>query len=76
MPSTLLRALALFGLASQRCGWPSARAVAWQAVAGAALSAAALLNLPPWFLEFLLCLPWARLGELYRCAACAAPSCR
>ncbi|KAK9821741.1 hypothetical protein WJX81_001109 [Elliptochloris bilobata] len=37
-----------------------------QVVASAALAAAALLNLPHWFLEFLLCLPWARLGDLYR----------
>jgi len=40
-----------------------------QAVAGAALAAAALLNLPPWLLEFLLCLPWARLADLYRSSA-------
>jgi len=38
-------------------------------VAGAALAAAALLNLPPWLLEFLLCLPWARLADLYRASA-------
>jgi len=36
-----------------------------QAVAGAALAASALMNAPPGFLEFLLCIPWRRLPQLY-----------
>jgi hypothetical protein len=34
-------------------------------VACATLAAAALLNAPPAFLEFLLCVPWTDLGRLY-----------
>lgn len=36
-----------------------------RAVAGAALTVATLMNAPPGFLEFLLCVPWADLGPLY-----------
>jgi hypothetical protein len=36
-----------------------------QAAAGAALAASALMNAPPGFLEFLLCIPWRRLPQLY-----------
>ena len=36
-----------------------------QHVAGVALVVACLLNAPPSFLEFLLCIPWRHLGELY-----------
>jgi hypothetical protein len=36
-----------------------------QAVAGAALCVAALMNAPPGFLEFLLCVPWRKLSQLY-----------
>lgn len=43
---------------------PRAR-VAPQAVAAAALVLAALLNAPPGFLEFIICIPWRSLGELY-----------
>ena len=39
-----------------------------QAVACAALAVATLLNAPPGFLEFLLCMPWNDLPDLY--AAC------
>jgi hypothetical protein len=48
-----------------------------QAVAGAALAASALMNAPPGFLEFLLCIPWRRLPQLYPSTAAAgrkAPS--
>jgi hypothetical protein len=34
-----------------------------RAVASAVISLAALLNAPPGFLEFLLCMPWARLAD-------------
>jgi hypothetical protein len=34
-------------------------------VAVAALAVATLLNAPPGFLDFLLCVPWAELGPLY-----------
>lgn len=44
-----------------------------RAVAGAALAVSALLNSPPGFLEFLLCIPWARLPELYPAGPGAAP---
>ena len=37
----------------------------WQAVAAAALCASALMNAPPGFLEFLLCVPWRKLPLLY-----------
>lgn len=36
-----------------------------QAVASAALCVSALLNAPPGFLEFLLCVPWHKLSQLY-----------
>lgn len=36
-----------------------------QQVAGAVLIVACLLNTTPSFLEFLLCIPWRQLGELY-----------
>ncbi|GAX80648.1 hypothetical protein CEUSTIGMA_g8083.t1 [Chlamydomonas eustigma] len=36
-----------------------------RAVAGAALCASALLNAPPGFLEFLLCVPWYKLSQLH-----------
>ncbi|DBB08446.1 TPA: hypothetical protein ACH3X3_008597 [Trebouxia sp. C0006] len=36
-----------------------------QHIAGVALVVACLLNAPPSFLEFLLCVPWRHLGELY-----------
>ena len=36
-----------------------------QHVAGAVLIVACLLNATPSFLEFLLCIPWRHLGELY-----------
>lgn len=36
-----------------------------QQVAGTVLSVACLLNAPPSFLEFLLCIPWRHLGGLY-----------
>lgn len=36
-----------------------------QQVAGAVLVVACLLNAPPSFLEFLLCIPWRHLGDLY-----------
>lgn len=36
-----------------------------RSVAGAALAVATLMNAPPGFLEFLLCVPWAELGPLY-----------
>ncbi|KAL0041632.1 hypothetical protein WJX79_010152 [Trebouxia sp. C0005] len=36
-----------------------------QHIAGVALVVACLLNAPPSFLEFLLCVPWQHLGELY-----------
>ena len=36
-----------------------------QQVAGAVLVIACLLNAPPSFLEFLLCIPWRHLGDLY-----------
>lgn len=42
-----------------------------QAVAGAALAASALMNAPPGFLEFLLCIPWRRLPQLYPSTAAA-----
>ncbi len=44
-----------------------------QAVAAAALAVSALSNAPPGFLEFLLCIPWRKLPQLYprRCAAAA-----
>lgn len=42
-------------------------------MAGAALAVSALLNSPPGFLEFLLCIPWPRLPELYPRNAEAAP---
>ncbi|KAL6760662.1 hypothetical protein V8C86DRAFT_1058572 [Haematococcus lacustris] len=35
-----------------------------RAVAAAALSVAALMNAPPGFLEFLLCVPWRKLSQL------------
>lgn len=38
---------------------------ALQAVASTALALAALLNAPPGFLEFIICIPWRRLAELY-----------
>ncbi len=34
-------------------------------MAAAALAVATLMNAPPGFLEFLLCVPWADLGPLY-----------
>ena len=34
-------------------------------VAAAALAVATLMNAPPGFLEFLLCMPWRELGPLY-----------
>lgn len=37
-----------------------------RAVAAAALAVATLMNAPPGFLEFLLCVPWADLGALYQ----------
>ncbi|PSC75029.1 hypothetical protein C2E20_1867 [Micractinium conductrix] len=36
-----------------------------RSVAAAALTVATLMNAPPGFLEFLLCVPWASLGSLY-----------
>lgn len=42
-----------------------------QAVAGAALAASALMNAPPGFLEFLLCIPWRQLPQLYPTALAA-----
>lgn len=36
-----------------------------RAVAGATLGVASLMNAPPGFLEFLLCVPWASLGQMY-----------
>jgi hypothetical protein len=36
-----------------------------QAVAGAALAVSSLMNAPPGFLEFLLCIPWRQLPLLY-----------
>lgn len=36
-----------------------------RSVAAAALTVATLMNAPPGFLEFLLCVPWAELGPLY-----------
>lgn len=36
-----------------------------QAVAAAALAVSALMNAPPGFLEFLLCIPWRQLPQLY-----------
>lgn len=48
------------------------RSVLPQAVAGAALAVAALMNAPPGFLEFLLCVPWAALGTMYPFGAQAA----
>eukprot|EP00775_Hariotina_reticulata_P008350 gene8350-8535_t len=36
-----------------------------RAVAGAALAASCLMNAPPGFLEFLLCIPWSQLPQLY-----------
>lgn len=36
-----------------------------RSVAAAALAVATLMNAPPGFLEFLLCVPWADLGPLY-----------
>lgn len=36
-----------------------------QQIAGLVLVVACLLNAPPSFLEFLLCVPWRHLGELY-----------
>lgn len=45
-----------------------------QQVAGAVLVAACLLNVPPSFLEFLLCLPWRQLEDLsLRYSVQAAP---
>lgn len=38
---------------------------ALQAVASAALAVSALMNAPPGFLEFLLCVPWRKLSQLY-----------
>ncbi|PNH00417.1 hypothetical protein TSOC_013761 [Tetrabaena socialis] len=36
-----------------------------RAVASAALAVSALMNAPPGFLEFLLCVPWRKLSQLY-----------
>ncbi len=44
---------------------PGPGGAAAQAVAGAALCVASLLNAPPGFLEFLLCVPWRKLTQLY-----------
>jgi Sec-independent protein translocase protein TatA len=49
----------------------SALVLVLQAVAGAALAASALMNAPPGFLEFLLCIPWRRLPQLYPSTAAA-----
>lgn len=46
---------------------------ATQAVAGAALCVASLMNAPPGFLEFLCCVPWNNLAELYPRSDIAVP---
>lgn len=45
-----------------------------QAVAAAALAVSALFNAPPGFLEFLLCIPWRKLPQLYPRRWVGAPS--
>lgn len=44
-----------------------------KAVASAAMCVACLLNTPPGFLEFLLCVPWRKLSELFpKCVTTSA----
>eukprot|EP00878_Enallax_costatus_P014166 GHUV01014815.1.p1 GENE.GHUV01014815.1~~GHUV01014815.1.p1 ORF type:complete len:1261 (+),score=458.53 GHUV01014815.1:316-4098(+) len=43
-----------------------------RAVAAAALAVSALMNAPPGFLEFLLCIPWRQLPQLYPTASQSA----
>ena len=38
----------------------------FRAVAGAVLCVSALMNTPPGFLEFVLCIPWNELPRLYQ----------
>lgn len=45
-----------------------------QAVAAAALAVSSLMNAPPGFLEFLLCIPWQQLPQLYPIAGSSTGS--